>query len=183
MGTSKVFRWVDRRCNDAPVCRDRRTGQSRRLVDSQMTRTALDWLYRYRWVPWWVMAFVFAAVILPDLVDPIRFFIRPVVTMKGELVSKTSDVARVHIFGKKHRGIECEYLGIQAFGDRLVGLPADLIIKRVDMPSDGISKPQGTYDIGIWELRPMLGVTTARVYVSHNCEGVRIATKVAEVPI
>ena len=181
MATSEIFGWVDRRRGSVPVAWDRRNQQANGMGDSQMTRTTLDFLYRWRWVPWWVMAVIFGVAILPNWVDEARFWLRPVVDMQGALVSKTADSARIHLYGKKLRGVECRFLGLQAFGDRLVGLPVDLIITRVDMPSEGVTKPRGAFDIGVWEVKPTFGVTAVRVYTTHSCDDTRVATKIAEV--
>lgn len=183
MAANKVFGWVDKRVSNIPVGGDRRDSKTRRVGDSKIMRQTLDWLYTWRWAPWWVMAFVFGVAILPNWIDKAKFYIRPVAVMEGKLISKTADTARLHIYGTKRRGVECQYLGIQAFGDRLVGLPVDLVIGRVDIPQVGDTKPTGNFDIGVWEIKPTLGVITVRVYVSHDCSGTRVATKIAEVKI
>jgi hypothetical protein len=152
------------------------------MGDSKMM-WAMDWLYRWRLVPWYVIAFVFGFGIMPNFYDTARFYVRPVAVMQGDLVSKTEGSARLHIYGHKGRGVECRYLSIQAFGDRLVGLPVDLIITRVDIPHVGDTKPTGDFDIGAWEVKPTLGVIVVRVYVTHDCEGTKVATKIAEVKI
>jgi len=119
----------------------------------------------------------------PDWVSKVRFAMFPVVTMKGEMIERTPTYAVLHIYGEKHRGAECKYLGIQAFGDRTVGLPVDLNIVRTDMPSDGKTKPPGVYDTGNWRVWPILGVHRVRVYVEHDCLGTRVGTQIAEVDI
>lgn len=183
MGTFEGWGWVDRRRVDVRVGRDRRNRKARRLGDTEMTRNIADWFYRYRWWPWLLIAFVAGFVIIPDSYDKLRFWVHPVVRMSGTLISKTPDSAKLRMSGEKLRGIECEYLGIQAFGDRLVGLPVDLIIRRTDMPSEGLTKPAGSYDIGTWEVRPTISVVAVRVYVLHNCEGYRVAAKIADVAL
>ena len=148
-----------------------------------MTRIVLDALYATRLIPWVVMAAIAAIMLGPDVYDDTRFYLRPVAKMQGELVEKTPEYLRVHITGEKVRGVECRYLGMQAFGDRAVGSPVDLTIRRVDMPSEGLTKPQGKFDIGTWELRPSFGVTVAKIYTTHDCDGTLRATKIAEVRV
>jgi len=181
MGAAESFGWVDRRCADFPVGRDRRNRKARRLDNTKMTRSVMDWLYHFRWLPWIITLSIVGIAVVPDLLTQGSFYVRPVVQMEGRLVGKTTDAARIHIFGSKLRGVECQYQGIQAFGDRVVGLPVDLMILRVDMPSEGITKPQGMFETGVGEVRPTTGGTAVRVYVMHNCEGHRVATRIAEV--
>lgn len=142
---------------------------------------AINWLYRYRAVPWFITGLIALAWFLPDFYDPVRFKLRPVVSMNGELQARTTDGVLIRIYGEKLRGVECKYLDIQAFGDRIIGMPIDLHIKRVDMPSDGKTKPAGSYDIGTWNVHPTATVSVVRVYVSHDCEGSKVATQIAKV--
>lgn len=143
-----------------------------------MTRVA-DLLYRWRAIPWIVMGIVLTTT----LFDPVRFWLYPVAKMEGEVAARGDGFVIVRIQGKKLRGVECEYLGRQAFGDRLIGPPVELYITRLDRPEDGKTKPPGTYDVGLWDIRPTLGVTRVRVYVTHNCEGTRWATEIASINI
>lgn len=127
------------------------------------------------------LASLFIAQLSPGLLDKARFWLFPVVSMKGDLVERTDQYAIVHIYGEKHRGPECKYLGVQAFGDRTIGLPVDMHISRVDIPEEGRTKPSGSYDIGNWRVWPVEGVVRVRVYVEHDCLGVRVGTQIAEV--
>ena len=113
--------------------------------------------------------------------DRIRFWIRPVVVMQGELVEKEGDRVLIHMYGKKFRGVECEYKGIQAFGDRINGLPVDLNSKRIDIPEKGLTKDAGRYDIGIWEIWPIEGIYRIRVNVGHECGKSKVSTEIASV--
>lgn len=148
-----------------------------------MTRTVADWLYRYRWFPWAVTLAILLTVVLPQHYDRMRFAMFPVLSMEGVLIGRVGDAAHIHIYGEKLRGIECRYIGISAFADRLVGLPVDLEIRRINIPQTGTTKPAGPWDIGVWEVRPVQGATRVRVYTSHDCQGSLVATKVAEVPL
>jgi hypothetical protein len=116
-------------------------------------------------------------------VDRVAFWWRPVVAMQGVKVGGVSgEHILVNISGRKLRGEECVYKGIQAFGDRVVGEPIDLYIARQDMPEAGVTKPKGSYSIGVWKVWPVLGVDVVRVYVMHDCGTGRLwATKIAEV--
>lgn len=113
-------------------------------------------------------------------VDEVSFYIRPVVAMHGEIVGR-KDGVQVRITGKKLRGTECVYLGMQAFGVRPVGPLVDLYIQRSDMPEDGKTRPAGEYDIGIWRIWPTDTISNVVVYVSHKCGGTYRSTKIAEV--
>ena len=183
MGAAESFGWVDRRCADVPVGRDRRGAKSRRVGDKKMNRTLADWLYRYRWWPWVVAIPILAITVVPSEYARLRFTLWPVAEMQGELVGRKEDAAIIHIYGKKLRGLECTYLGITAFADRVVGLPVDLNIRRLDKAETGVTRPSGTFDLGLWEVHPVMGATKVRVYTAHNCEGVKIATLVAEVKL
>jgi hypothetical protein len=52
MVTAEIFGFVDRRASDIPVGRDRRIRQAGGLDGSEMTRKVVDWLYRFRIIPW-----------------------------------------------------------------------------------------------------------------------------------
>lgn len=122
------------------------------------------------------------ALIDYNVIDRIRFWIRPVVIMQGELVEEISPGhVTLHIFGKKIRGVECEYRGIQAYGDRITGLPVDLNSKRLDIVEQGGTKNNGNYDIGIWEIWPTKNVYRVRVNVAHLCGKSRVSTEIASV--
>lgn len=69
MVSIKKLGWVDRRCVDRPVGRDRRRNKTRRVGDTKMSRDLADWFHRYRWWPW-----VFMILILPLLVWPSTFW-------------------------------------------------------------------------------------------------------------
>jgi hypothetical protein len=183
MGAHKNGGWLVRRSVDIFVGRDRRVRKDTRLGHTQMTHMVLDLLYITRWIPWAVMIVIALVMLGPDLYNDARFYVRPIAVMKGDLVTRTDDYIRIHITGEKVRGVECKYLGIQAFGDRAVGSPVDLTIRRVGLESEGLTKPAGKFDIGTWELRPSFGIITARIYTTHDCEGTLWPTKIAEVSL
>lgn len=117
-----------------------------------------------------------------DMHDRIAFWWRPVVSMQGELVASPKDgYAVIRMSGTKNRGVECEYRGLQAFGERVAGPVVDLRIARLDLPEEGTTKPSGAYDIGTWRVWPVDGVQNVTVYVSHSCNGKKVATLIAEV--
>lgn len=114
--------------------------------------------------------------------DRFRFWVRPVVEMKGDLIGEVKPGhITVRMYGKKLRGVECEYKGIQAFGDRINGLPVDLNSKRIDIPEKGLTKDAGRYDIGIWEIWPIEGIYRVRVNVGHECGKSRVSTEIASI--
>lgn len=119
-----------------------------------------------------------------SIADTVSFWLRPIVQMSGEVVERTSDDAiLLHITGKKLRGVECRYLGLQAFGERLVGPLVDLYIERTDRKSEGTTKPNGMFDIGYWKVWPTTGITAVRVYVTHDCAGTLWATEITKVEL
>lgn len=119
-----------------------------------------------------------------NAVDKIRFWLRPVVIMSGELVEgPVNGYVMVHMTGTKVRGEECEYKGIQAQGDRIIGLPVDLRSQRVDIPETGTTKSAGEYDIGVWKIWPVDGIYRIRVNVGHDCQGSKVATEIARITL
>jgi hypothetical protein len=153
------------------------------MVGEEMTRQILELSYRTRWISIGIILFLCAISLLPIYYDPVRFWVKPVAKMQGELVARTNDGVLIRMYGEKLRGAECRFLDIQAFGDRMTGLPIDLYISRVDMPSLNQTKPKGSYDIGIWNIHPTAQVTHVRVYVSHDCEGTKWGTQIAKVKL
>lgn len=69
MVAAEKLGWVDRRCVDRPVGRDRRRNQTRRMGDTKMTREIADWFHRYRWWPW-----LFTLIVMPPLAWPSSFW-------------------------------------------------------------------------------------------------------------
>lgn len=67
MVASKILGWVDRRSADRDVGRYRRRHEILRVAEPQttMTRSAADWLYRYRWWPWLVTLLVLPLQLWP----------------------------------------------------------------------------------------------------------------------
>ena len=65
MVAAEKLGWVDRRCVDRPVGRDRRRDQTRRMGDSKMTREIADWFHRYRWWPWLVILTLLPGILWP----------------------------------------------------------------------------------------------------------------------
>ena len=65
----------------------------------------------------------------------VSFWWRPVVQMSGEVTAgPTNNYVIVQMHGRKLRGEECKYVGLQAFGDRVVGPQVGLQIARTDIP-------------------------------------------------
>lgn len=117
-----------------------------------------------------------------NVIDKVRFWWRPVVQMQGILIGEISPGhITIHMYGKKLRGVECEYRGIQAYGDRITGLPVDLNSRRLDIPEKGDTKDEGTYDIGFWEIWPTEGIYRIRVNVGHLCGKSRVSTEIASI--
>lgn len=150
-----------------------------------LTLKAIEWFDskpRFTW-RWFAAVIISVLWLLPPWWDNLRFWVRPVAVMQGTVVAATEDGVHISIKGKKIRDVECVFVpnGVQAFGDRVVGLPIDLFINRVDRPSLNQTKPKGEYDIGIWHVRPTASVVKVRVYVLHDCEGTKRATLIANV--
>lgn len=110
------------------------------------------------------------------------FYLRPVVTMQGELLSQTSASANIHVWGKKSRG-SCKFLEINTYASK-GGVLYDTISSRIDMESDGLTKPEGVFDIGNWLIYPTDGAQSVLMYVTHSCGpgDVRV-TKIADVKL
>jgi hypothetical protein len=144
-----------------------------RLGEWQMTRLLIrlspwNWIpyaIIFAWVGWWAYdQFV------------------PVVRMQGEVFLRTEDSVVLHMYGSKVR--ECRFVGIQGFSSVHGGMNRDMHIKRIDMPSEGKTKPIGVFDIGHWQLHPLAGATNVTVWVQHSCrEGDLRNTKIAEVAL
>lgn len=106
--------------------------------------------------------------------------LRPVLSMEGQVVSRTPTDVVVAIRGTKHRA--CQYLAIRAYAER-DGLLVDANSERVDRVEDGHTKPPGVYDIGNWRIWPIDGATVVKMYAKHSCDGRLVISKVAEVSV
>lgn len=116
-------------------------------------------LSAWNWIPYFIIAVWLGWTTYDHFV--------PVVRMQGEVVSKTNDSVVVHMWGRKLR--DCRYIGIQGFSRVGDGDNRDMFIRRVDMPAYGTTRPQGLFDIGFWELRPLSDATRVSVWVQHSC--------------
>lgn len=145
-----------------------------------MIRRASTWMQQHVWVPWTV---AFVGVLYGGLAPLLPFYdaVRPVVVMQGEVVSREADSVIVHIWGKKQR--ECRYIMLQSFSHADNGMRHDTLITRIDMPSEGKTKPLGSYDIGNWRVRPVTGASAVSIYAQHECDARVVLTKIAEVQL
>lgn len=108
----------------------------------------------------------------------------PVLTMRGELVSRDADYVDVHIRGTKHRGEECRLVSVYAYTVRADGLRADAFANRMDQPQAGRLRGVGEWDIGIWRVRPVDSLASrAEVWTHHNCVGRDVLTRIADVGV
>jgi len=105
----------------------------------------------------------------------------PVVDMRGEINKIGGGEVIIHVVGVKNR--DCKYIGIQAF-TRFAGVLVDANKERISMPETGATKPTGRFDIGLWRIWPVSSLNDAVfLYVQHDCDGRRVVTKIAEVPL
>ena len=101
----------------------------------------------------------------------------PVVTMSGKVTNRMDDFVDVNVGGEKHR--PCKFVSLQAF-TRLNGVLRDSNLKRVDMPAAGDTKPLGSFNIGVWRVWPVNGGNEVVMYVTHDCDGRFVVTKIAD---
>jgi hypothetical protein len=141
---------------------------------------AIRLMDRYEWVPWALAVFGLLYGGTAPLM-PLYDYVRPVVSMQGEIVERTADSVTLHMWGSKNRA--CKYIGIQGFSQVGNGPKRDTIITRLDMPSEGKTKPAGVFDIGHWRLQPVTGADHVSVYVQHDCDGRVVLTKITEVTL
>jgi len=114
-----------------------------------------------------------------NILNKVRFAIFPVVTMGGYPIQVADGSFYINIRGTKNRGDECVFKNIQAIGERLVGLPVDLNIDRVDRAIIGTTKVAGSYDIGEWRIWPTQDIVAFHVYINHICSKTPWTTEVA----
>ena len=124
----------------------------------------------------WTLAL---GVVLGLCITATAFYLRPVVTMQGEITARTPNSVTVHVWGAKHRN--CRFIDIAGYSAK-AGLMFDAKAVRQDMPEDGATKPVGVFDIGYWLVEPITGADKALMYVTHSCgPGDIRVTKIAEV--
>ena len=108
--------------------------------------------------------------------------LRPVVRMSGQLVDADHEQVVLRISGDKLRS--CQYLSIAGYWRMRDGTLRDANERRIDQEQAGDTKPVGRYDIGEWRLWPReAGSVAAVCYVSHNCGGRLIVSKIADVEL
>lgn len=111
----------------------------------------------------------------------ILFYIRPVVEMQGQLVTRTSDSATLHVWGKKVR--ECKFLDIAGYAVK-ESVMTDAKAVKLGIPEDGSTKPMGTFDLGQWLVFPTGDADSVQMFVTHSCApgDIRV-TKIADVKL
>lgn len=107
---------------------------------------------------------------------------RPVVSMQGEIVARGPDSVTIRMWGTKNR--DCKFINIQGFSKKQPdGLSRDATGERLDMPSEGATKPTGAFEIGTWRFRPVIDARIVEVYVQHDCDGRAVVTQIARVAL
>lgn len=137
-------------------------------------------------MPWTVLAGVALGLVLApgggvDWAYSLYDDLYPVVRMHGILVSNDRlNGAVLRISGDKLR--PCVFLAVRPYAER-DGLLVDVNTERVDRPSDGHTKPTGSYDIGLWRVWPVTGAQRVKMFVKHSCDGRLVVTKIADVEL
>lgn len=127
----------------------------------------------------WTLVF---GVVLGCILTVVLFYVLPVVSMQGQIISRTDDSVVIHVWGKKLRGT-CKFLGISGYTLKN-GLMTDTIATRVDMKEDGTTRPEGVFDIVKWLIFPTNNAEKAVMYVMHSCgPGDMRVTKIADVSL
>lgn len=106
----------------------------------------------------------------------------PVLWMQSTVVSKDPDSVVLAIKGWKFR--ECRFHGVQAYSVDKDGYRHWAETKRIDRPEKRTTHPIGKFDIGQWDVRPLIGGAGVLVYVHYACDtdDMRL-TKLAEVKL
>lgn len=140
------------------------------------------------WAAWFGLAC--GAFLMPTLLDVWKDYrlereviyqrSLPVVTMTGSIVGRGNGYVLIHMAGTKHR--DCKYLGLVAYSASREGVNFDANIRRDDLAEKADTKAPGVYDIGIWRVWPVHDVAASVVVkVRHECNGVEVATVIANV--
>lgn len=105
----------------------------------------------------------------------------PVIIANGTILAQREDWAEVAIVGDKRRA--CIYVAMSAFSTDASGMLRDTFVSRVDMPASGTTRPLGTQTLGVWRIWPVLGATRIELWITHQCEGRLVRTKLADVEL
>lgn len=120
--------------------------------------------------------------LLTILILSLLYYLRPVVSMQGKLIDRTDDSVTIHVWGAKYRG-SCKFLELTTYASK-GGLLYATVHTRLDMMSDGTSKPAGNFDIGYWLIKSTKGAERVLMYVAHSCgEGDLRVTRIADVAL
>jgi len=103
----------------------------------------------------------------------------PVVEMHGDVQSTTVHDVVLHISGEKKRG--CQPMRITAYTRDKNGNLQDANIQKLGVAERGLSRPLGPVDLGLWRIWPRDGADGVMVFVTHQCAGRSVITKVADV--
>lgn len=182
MEVAKSLGFVDRRRGSRRIYGMGRRSKTDKVAGCKIMIVA-DAMHKFLWIPQVMLVVsLLSWVYSVNLYDTVRFWWTPVVEMKGRVVAPLQGGEIViGMRGWKHRGVECEYKGVQAFGIRQAAPNVDLRMARIDIPEDKNTKPKGWYDIGVWKVWPVASPSLmgVEVIITHNCGGTLWSTQIA----
>lgn len=105
----------------------------------------------------------------------------PVVVASGEIVDRGEDWVEIAITGEKNR--QCAYVALAAYSMAPDGLLRDGFVARTDRPTSGATRPLGMQEFGTWRVWPVRGAVSVEMWVTHQCEGRLVRSKLADIDL
>ena len=102
----------------------------------------------------------------------------PIVAYKAKVLSHDSKEAIIHISGHKLRDCEVIKGSLQTYAVK-DGVYFDIQEERVT--GDSSSRPVGLVDLGAWRVYPILGAQRVVMTITHDCDGHKIKSEIANV--
>lgn len=105
----------------------------------------------------------------------------PVVVAQGVVVGRDGESVTIAVVGEKLRN--CQYIAVAAYTTGDDGLLRSAYVMRVDQPSTGATRPIGKQSFGEWRIWPTDKTKRVEIWLSHQCDGRIIRSKVADMPL
>ena len=138
-------------------------------------------------MPWTVLLGILLGLFIASYIGSIRSFVMnthaeffPVVKYQAEIVGRKDDFVLIHVWGEKLRDCPAIKDSLESYTVR-----KDTLFDANEFRIDGNpnSRPVGKVDLGVWKIWPVEGAKRVRMYVSHDCDGSVIRSKIVDVPL
>ena len=108
---------------------------------------------------------------------------RPIVSMTADVIDEAGDQIILRVQAVRRAAPECRFVRLVAYTIDTTGQLQDATIHRQNAAESGITRPPGTYDLGVWVIKPKSDGKQVRVDAVYECGGRLIINRALMVPL